>query len=210
MDFDSARVDSYSVARRLLDAESGSEVRPEVVKHYPTRGRSVVMADGFPDQHAAHRYLLSRTGGEELAHGQPGDDPQEVLDLPPRRFAGGQADRPRSAVRLPTPAAAVGLASVEPDSAVLWMRYVMTRDESNQVQRLNPEGKRQFCHHLLERTRRRRTRRVRPLFRAGCTKPTAATPFSSVRAGRRIGAGSTFFTASRTASSQNYAWQVVR
>ncbi len=145
MDFDSARVDSYSVARRVLDAESGEQVRPEVLKSYPTHGRSVVLADGFP-------VSTLRTGTYNLElvvrntrSGNTVSTRKKFWTYRREDLLAGKLIGRKPPVSSGTASAEFGaLAVLDPDSVVQWMRYVITREELNQVQRLNPEGKRRF------------------------------------------------------------------
>ena len=153
MDFDSARVDSYTVVRRVLDAESGQAVRPDVPKNYPTRGRSVVIADGFP-------ISTLRTGTYYLELEVQNSRTGRVISARKKFWTYRRADlqagkllerQPAAAGQsAPAPVAGNILAALDPDSVVQWMRYLMTKDELKQTQRLTDEGKQRFVNEYWQ------------------------------------------------------------
>jgi GWxTD domain-containing protein len=151
LDFDSARVDSYTVIRRIIDEQSGKLARPETRKTRVTPAPSVVIADGFP-------ILALRTGSYYLeleVHDHHADRSvirqKKFWTYRPEDFAAGRTVRPDSmySSRI-APAAPDFLEVVDTDSALIWMRYLLTTQQSDQVKRLTAEGKVEFLRKFWQ------------------------------------------------------------
>jgi GWxTD domain-containing protein len=147
LDFDSAAVDSYTVVRRLLDVQTNNPVRPAVTKRHKTIGHSVVLADGFPvTTLRTGTYLLDleftsdRTGRH--THAQ-----KTFWMYRQEDFAAGRVLKADTSWK-------ARMQAVEPDfldiagadTALGWMKYLLTKEEAARVNRLNLEGKKKFLH----------------------------------------------------------------
>jgi GWxTD domain-containing protein len=155
LDFDTARVDSYVVSRRVIDAESGNIARPEVQKSFSNPASSVVLADGFP-------ITTLRTGTYYLElevkcvrSGRTAAGRKKFWAYRPEDFAAGRVVKPDAAYQSRMAEVAPDfLEVVDADSALQWMRYILTKQQSDQVKRLTSDGKREFLrNYWLEQER---------------------------------------------------------
>ena len=147
LDYDSSRTDSYVVVRRVLDAESGRPVRADTRKAYRAAGASAVMADGFPvtTLRTGTYYLELQVTSQRS--GQTASARKKFWTYRREDYVAGRAVTPEQAYRerKPSPESDF-LDAMNADSAFVWMRYVLTKEEEKRVARLTPEGKREYLH----------------------------------------------------------------
>jgi GWxTD domain-containing protein len=144
-EFDSAATDSYTVTRRILRGETGQAARPENTKTYRLPKSEVVIADGFPvSALKTGTYYLelevknSRTGQSALSR-------KKFWTYRAEDFAAGSVAGSDTQFQHRILQSDPNVLEVlDPDSALRTMRYVLTKEESNRVKRLTPEGKREF------------------------------------------------------------------
>ncbi|RPH95387.1 GWxTD domain-containing protein [candidate division KSB1 bacterium] len=145
LDFDSSRADSHTVIRRVLDAETGQPARPESRKIVKTLGASAVVADGFPvtalrtGTYYLELQIVSHPSGRSTSHRE------QFWTYRREDYAAGRtiATPKPSSERLQSLQSDF-LDIVDADSALQWMRYILTKEESKRVSRLTSEGKREF------------------------------------------------------------------
>ncbi len=145
LSFDSTVADSYTVYRRIYHAENGAEARPENKKSYPMTGNSVVLADGFP-------ISTLRTGTYELElevkglrTGQSAKARKKFWTYRPDDFASGRALELNQEFQAKLLQSDPDILEImNSDSALMLMKYVLTKDQSDRVERLTPQGKEEF------------------------------------------------------------------
>jgi GWxTD domain-containing protein len=147
LDYDSSRTDSYVVARRILDAESGRPVRPDVRKTHRAAGNSAVLADGFPVTTLRTGTYYLELQVTSLRSGQTAAAHKKFWTYRREDYVAGRAVTPEQYYRDRTPSPEGDLLDVmDADSALTWMRYVLTHEEAKRVEVLTPEGKREYLH----------------------------------------------------------------
>ena len=148
LDFDSARVDSYVVYQRVLDAETSKMVRPESSRQHRAAGKTAVIADGFPVTTLRTGTYYIELEVKSLRSGRSTMTRKKFWTFRREDLAAGQAFKPQPEYKQRLSGVAPNfLDMVDPDSAVQWMKYVLTREESNQVKRLTSDGKREFLNN---------------------------------------------------------------
>jgi GWxTD domain-containing protein len=145
LDYNSAAIDSYQVVRRILDTEFGNPVRPEVMRMHKTAGSAVVIADGFPVATLKTGSYILDLEINSIRSGRIAHARKPFWIYRREDFAAGRSMKPDSSyssrVREDEPDF---LEVVSADSALDWMRYILSKDEQSQVKRLTLDGKRQF------------------------------------------------------------------
>lgn len=145
LDFDSAKTDSFVVFQRIRDAETHKLVRPEGSKSHRTMGTTAVIADGFPVTTLRTGTYILELEVKSQRSGRTALIQKKFWTFRKEDVAAGQAFKPQPTYAERVSSMAPGfLEVVDPDSAILWMKYILTRDESNQVKRLTADGKREF------------------------------------------------------------------
>ena len=147
LDYDSSRTDSYVVVRRVRDAETGRPVRADTRKTYRAAGTSAVMADGFPVttlRTGTYYFELQVTSQRS---GQTASARKKFWTYRQEDYLAGRAVTPEQAYRdrMPSPESDL-LDALNVDSAFVWMRYVLTKEEQKRAERLTPEGRREYLH----------------------------------------------------------------
>ena len=147
LSFDSAKVDSYDVTRRLLHAENGEPARPETKKTYRTTGASAVIADGFPISTLRTGTYLLELEVRSHASGLKAMSRKKFWTYRPDDFAGGRTVEPSEEYQARLLEADPDVLDLmNADSALHLMKYVLTKDQSKRIERLNAEGKSEFLH----------------------------------------------------------------
>ena len=143
--FDSAAVDSYTVHRRIVRAETDSLMRPDVAKTFRLPGSEIVVADGFPATTIKTGTYFLELEVDIQSTGQRAKVRKKFWTYRPEDFAAGRTVASDSAYlsRLQDTEPSV-LDMMDPDSALQVMKYLFSQDESARIKRLNPEGKRSF------------------------------------------------------------------
>jgi GWxTD domain-containing protein len=147
LDHDSSRADSYVVVRRVLDAESGRPVRPDTRKAYRAAGASAVMADGFPVTTLRTGTYYFELEVSSQRSGRTASARKKFWTFRREDYIAGRAVTPEQAYRERkfSPESNF-LDALNVDSAFMWMRYVLTKEEQKRAERLTPEGKREYLH----------------------------------------------------------------
>jgi GWxTD domain-containing protein len=145
LDFDSAAIDSYAVTRRVLDAESGIAARVENTKIRKAIGTTAVMADGFPVATLRTGTYLLELEVKSLRSGRSAISRKKFWTYRKEDYAGGRTVKtdPGYQARLQSGTTNI-VEVVNPDSALQWMKYILTKNEQDRTSRLVPDGKRAF------------------------------------------------------------------
>ncbi|HEY3294346.1 MAG TPA: GWxTD domain-containing protein [bacterium] len=145
LDFDSAAVDSYAVFQRVVDAESGKLVRPETSKMHRAAGHTGVIADGFPVTTLRTGIYYLDVEVKSLRSGRSAVARKKFWTYRKEDLAAGSTFKHQPSYDQRVASAAPNfLEVVDADSAIQWMKYVLSRDEARQAKRLTPDGKRAF------------------------------------------------------------------
>jgi GWxTD domain-containing protein len=143
--YDSAAPDSHEVVRRIVDAETGKMAKQESRKTVKTRGRTAVLTDGFPLTTLRTGTYFIELSIRSLRNSFTASVRKPFWMFRKEDFEGGRTPKSDSGYR-------ERLQGLEPnfldimnaDTAVMWMKYILTRDEAKQVERLTADGKRAF------------------------------------------------------------------
>lgn len=155
LSYDSASIDSYTVTRRIVDAETSDPIRPDVVKSYRKAGNSSVIVDGFPVT-TIHTgtYTLELTVTDN-ATGISKMERKKFWCYRKEDYIAGRTLTPEQRyIFQPQGMEGTILDVLDPDSALMWMRYSLTKEELNRVDRLNPDGRRQYLRAYWEERER--------------------------------------------------------
>jgi GWxTD domain-containing protein len=145
LEHDSTSVDSFTVTRRVLDAQGGTAARPESVKTRKVVGESAVIADGFPVATLRTGTYLLEIEVKSLRSGKSALVRKKFWTYRKEDWAGGRTIKmePEFQAKLQQGSATI-IEVMDADSALQWMRYILTKDELSRIQRLTPDGKRAF------------------------------------------------------------------
>lgn len=143
--YDSTAADSYAVTRRVIPTDTDAPARPPVRKVRGTAGNSAVVTDGFPvSTLITGTYYLEITV-EDLFTGDIAKSRKKFWIYRPGDFASGRSVWKDSELQqkiMETDADILDI--IDPDSALQYMKYLLTTAESRQVKRLTREGKSAF------------------------------------------------------------------
>lgn len=155
LDYNPALSDSYLVVRRVLDAETGLSVRGEARKLHAARERTAVLADGFPVSTLRTGTYVLELFVSSLRSGRTATAQKKFWTYRSEDFAAGRPLRPRPTFDARMHDAGPDfLEFVDVDSALGWMRYLLSSEEVKRTERLNDEGKRAFLAEFWPRRER--------------------------------------------------------
>jgi GWxTD domain-containing protein len=148
LNYDSTRSDSFVVFQSVRDAESEKLVRPVSRKAHHIIGSTAVVADGFP-------VTTLRTGTYELDLEIKDQRSGHSVTTRKRFWTYRKEDLEAGRAFKAQPSYEERVSDVAPnfldvvdvDSALGWMKYILTREESNQIKRLTADGKREFLNN---------------------------------------------------------------